>query len=382
VAKKGKKILGVAVILFFVLYFFGAARPIPLEIVLVPRWLSSLESDNPVIPGESGQQAAEPGDSGILFPFALGSRFGYVDSEGRFPINQVKKGEIYIGENLWAEYEAEPANIEIRNNTGETVLTIEDPKGYPILLDGRIFILGSEQNALSEVDSSGNILWSYEFAAPLTCIDAAAGLVLAGTIDGAIEVLDSGGKRVFFFDPGGSRYAVILGCALSRDGTRIGIVSGIENQRFLLLERYGSATGEYKVIYHEFLETGFRRPVHVSFIDQDRRIVFEREGGIGCYEIKSRQGAKIALNGEIAAIDQSGSQGFLFLVCSQPELRKELIGIRLPEGRWATGSGQDTQRAIVIRAPFRSDNAFLGRTGSGLLVGGGTTLVSFDLEKK
>ncbi|MDR2923400.1 MAG: WD40 repeat domain-containing protein, partial [Treponema sp.] len=107
-AKKRKKILGVAVFLLFVLYFFGAARPIPLETVLVPRWLSSLESDNPVIPGESGQRADESEDSGVLFPFTLGSRFGYVDSGGRFSINQVKKGEIYIGENLWTEYDAEP----------------------------------------------------------------------------------------------------------------------------------------------------------------------------------------------------------------------------------------------------------------------------------
>ena len=381
-AKQGKKIWAVAVFLLFVLYFFSAARPIPPETVLVPRWLSSLESDNPVPIGEPGQRTAGPVFSDRLLPFTLGSRFGYVDSAGHFPVNQVKKGEIYICEDLWSEYETEPANIEIRNNTGETVLNIEDPGGYPILLDGRVFVLGSEQNSLSEIGMNGNITWTHEFAAPLTCIDAAAGLVLTGSIDGVIEVLDNSGKRIFFFEPGGSRYAVILGCAISRNGMRIGIISGVENQRFLLLERQGSAGGEYRVVYHEFLEAGFRRPVHISFIDQDRWIVFEREGGIGCYEIKSRQELKIALDGRIAAIDQSGGQGFFFIVCSRPDLQKELIGIRLPEGRWTADSRLNMQEAIIIRAPFKSDSVFLGRTGSGLVAGGGTTLVSFDLEKK
>ena len=377
-AKKGKKIWAIAVFLLFVLYFFSAARPIPPETVLVPRWLSSLETDNQVLTGEVGEDG-QRSFSDRLLPFTLGDRFGYVDSEGSFPVNQVKQGQINISENLWTEYEAEPANIEIKNNDGEVVLTIEDPRGYPVLLDNRIFILGSEQNTLSEVNLAGNILWTHEFAAPLTCIDAAAGLVLAGSIDGVIEVLDHSGKRIFSFDPGGSRYAVILGCTLSRDGMRIGIISGVENQRFLLLERYGTSS-EYRVVYHEFLETGFRRPVHISFIDQDRWIVFEREGGIGCYEIKSRQGLRIALDGKIAAIDQSGGHGFFFLIYSQPEQRKELIGIRLPEGR--SCSRLNMQEAIVIRAPFKSNNVFLGRTDSGLLAGGGTTLISFDLENK
>jgi len=366
VAKERKKIRDFAIILFFIIYFITAARPIPPEIVLVPRWLSSLEAGAPVTAG-----TVRAGGTAGLIPYTLGNRFGYVDADGNFKLKQEKTGNIYLSENLWAEYEAAPANIEIRDNSAEVVLNIENPGGYPILLDNRIFILGSEQNSLSEIDLNGRILWTYEFAAPLTCIDAAAGLVLTGSIDGVIEVLDRNGKRIFFFEPGGSRYAVILGCALSRDGLRLGIVSGIEDQRFLLLEQYGS--GDYKVIYHEFLNTGFRRPVYISFFDQDRRVVFERGGGIGFYEIKSRQRNHIALDGGITAIDYLGSLGYFFLICtlegSPSQTQKELIGIRIPD-------------TIAIRAPFKSGDAFLGRTGSGLIVGGGTALVSFNLEKK
>ena len=376
-AKKQKHIRLIAGLSFLVIYFFAAARPIPPETVLVPRWLASLESGQLALTGDGSPKPAEAGGAlenggpafDELVPFTLGSRFGYVDGGGRFSINRIKKGEVYLSQTLWSEYDAEPERVEARNNRDEAVMTIEDPRGYPFFLDGRTFILGNEQNALSEIDSAGNTLWTYEFAAPLTCIDAAGGLVLTGSVDGVVEMLNGAGKRVFFFEPGGSRYAVILGCAVSRDGSRLGIISGVDDQRFLVLERFGGPEGEYRVIYHEFLEDGFRRPVHITFIDQDRWIVYEREGGVGVYELSSRQGTKIALEGEIAAIDRAGGAGLFFVICSQGTGRKELTGVKLP-GK------------VIMRSPFKSGGVFLGRTGSRLLVGGGSTLASFALEKK
>jgi hypothetical protein len=381
VEQEKKRSYFAVIVLIFIFYFFTASRPIPLENVLSPRWLSSLESDQPVLISDSRQDS---GGGGEVLPFTLGSRFGYVDSVGHFVINKEKTGKINMSEDKWTEYEDEPAVIDIKDINGETAVSIKDPRGYPFLLDGRVLILGSEQNKLSEIDPEGNILWTYDFGAPLTCVDAAAGLILTGSIDGIIEILDSNGKRVFVFEPGGSRYTVILGCALSRSGLHLGIICGIEEQRFLLLERYGNVGGEYKVIHHEFLESGFRRPVHIMFIDEDRRVVFERPGGIGCYNIKSRQGIQIPLDGTITAIDNSGDQGFFFIICSYPENRKELISVKFSQDRVLPLSiiWRDQSNLAVQRAFFNSGSAFLGRNGSMLVIGGGTALISFDLEKK
>jgi len=371
-AQKIKKIRIVIIFLLFIVYFIIAARPIPRETILASGWLNSLQTDSSYGADVEGQ----------LIPFILGSRFGYVNESGQFAINKVKTGNIYLGENMWTEYDSEPSSIEIKNMAEDTIVNIEDPGGYPILLDNRMFILGRDQNALSEVGADGSIFWTYEFGAPLTCIDVSAGLVLTGSIDGYIEILDSYGRRIFNFEPGGSRYSVILGCALSSNGSRLGIVSGIDQQRFLLLERFGG-TGEYRVVYHEFLGDGFRRPVRISFIDDDSRLVFERPGGIGCYNIRSRSTLQIPLDGEIIAIDNSGDQGFLFLITSHLAGQKELVGIKFPRDRWMPflKPRQDIQNAVFLRAPFKSDNAFLGRTGSMLIAGGGTTLISFNLEE-
>ncbi|MDR2476685.1 MAG: WD40 repeat domain-containing protein [Treponema sp.] len=362
---KKKKIGLTAGLLFFIIYFAGAARPIPHEPILVPRWLSSLETGNPAAIGMPAEAEAALLDD--LLPFSLGSRFGYVDSNGRFAINQIKKGEVSLSQTQWTEFDAKPERITIQNTANETIAGIENPGGYPFFLGGRIFIIGNEQNALSEIDHSGAMLWTYDFAAPLTCVDAAAGLTLTGSLDGVVELLDSQGNRMFFFEPGGSRHSVILGCAISQDGSRIGIISGIDDQRFLLLERFG--TGEYKVIYHEFLEDGFRRPVHIEFIEEDRWLVFEREGGVGLYEIRSRRERKVDFAGEIIAMDHSGGQGLFFVIVSRALGRKELVGVRLPGN-------------VIMKAPFKSNDVFLGRRGTRLFVGGGVTLASFELEKR
>ena len=368
--KADKKIGFIAGIVLFAVYFFMAARPVPLETVLIPCWLNSVETGIPAYLGGASVEAGEEGMGGVpqRIPFSLGSRFGYVSRDGLFSVNQVKKTNVSLSRERWAEYEAEPSRIAVYDNSGEQVTVIENPRGYPFFLDGRTFIISSEQNAISAIDESGAVLWTYEFAGPLTDVDSAAGLLLVGSLDGTAELLDSGGKQVFSFKPGGSQYSVILGCAIAHDGSRLALISGIDDQRFLVLERFGSSA-DYKVVYHEFLGDSFRRKVYISFVEDDRWIVFERGGGLGLYEISSRKSGKVELDGDVYAVDHSGGKGMVFTVISRSESVKELVGIRLP-GR------------VIIESPFKSEEVFLGRMDSRLIVGGGQTLASFDLEKK
>jgi len=379
-----KKFWLIIVLVIYAVYFFAAARPIPPETVLVPGWLSSLETGNSV----QIDSGIEYPPSNIvkagtkLIPFSFGSRFGYFDTGGNFSINQIRTAGISISADLWAEYEAEPDKIEIRGNNNEYFAVIENPRGYPFFLNGRIFLFGSEQNAISEINDSGSVIWTYDFTSPVTSVDATAELLVAGLLDGYVEVINREGNRVFSFAPGGSRYAVILGLAISSDGSRIGIISGIENQRFLLLERFGtgriSFRGNtsgidgsigYRVVYHEFLDTGYRRPVFIEFVENDQWIVFEHNRGLGLYEIGSKKSNKVELGGEIYTLDKTGGKGLVFVIISGSANQKELIGIRLP-GR------------IAFRAPFTSREVFLGRDESGLFVGSAQVLVSFELDKR
>jgi hypothetical protein len=369
----------------FVVYIFIAARPIPQETIMLPQWLSSLESGYPVSVGNSQEG---PSTDAVVIPFRLGDRFGYVDPTGHLPINRIKEQNLFLSSPFWAEYGEAPEEIQILDNTGQPAFRIDQgsgnnySRGYPLYLDGRLFLVGKDMNTLTALDGGGKFLWSYDFAAPLTCIDAAAGFVLTGSLDGAVEILDRQGKRFFFFEPGGSRLSAIMGCSFSRDGNRLAVISGIDDQRFLLLERYGDpATGDFRVIYHEFLEDGFRRPVHISFIDNDTRVAFERQGGIGIYEMQNRVSRTLALEGAIIDMDTGTNnvsdatgnrlerEGIFFVITSQAGRQKKLVGIRLPG-------------TIVLEAPFRSDDAFLSRSGSRIYLGGGSTLAAFELGKR
>ena len=354
-AKDRKKYLFILVFLFFILYFFIAPRPVPVETILTLRWISSLESAYPDSEATEG-----------LIPFELGDRFGYVDGGGRYTINQLKKEEVALSEAYWAEYEAVPRSIQVLDPGNNPLVTIENSRGYPLFLDGRIFLIGEEQDSLSCFDESGTELWTHDFAAPLTCIDAAGGFLAAGSLNGTVELLDAEGKSIYTFIPGASRLEVILNCRLSSDGSRLALISGIDDQRFLVLERFGDS---YKVSYHEFLGDGFRRNVYLAFVDGDRRVLFEREGGLGLYEINSRGSLELPLSGSLVAVDETGAGGLLFLVSSQQETEKTLTAIRFPG-------------TVIINAPFKTGDVFLKRRGSRLYLGGGLNLASFELDKQ
>jgi hypothetical protein len=366
VAKKKKKYWIIIGLCVFVVYVFVAARPIPVETILIPRWLSSLESDY------SSLMKEERLEQDYLVPFKLGNHFGYAGAQGQFAINRVIRteggstAEVSLSEHRWAEFEAAPSAITIRSPEGEGLLTIEDVRGYPLFLDGKIFLIGEEQTSLSLLDDSGNLLWTYDFAAPLTGIDAATDLILTGSLDGIVELLDISGKRVHTFEPGGSRLAVILGCRISRDGSRLAIISGYDDQRFLLQERFGNI---YNTVYHEFLEDGFRHAVHISFIENDTWIAFERQGGLGLYEIKTRRSVKVPLKGNMVALDETGGEGLIFAVSSLGDRSKILSAMRLPG-------------IIIMEAPFKSETVFFYRRLSEIFLGGNTTLASFELGKR
>jgi hypothetical protein len=240
-----------------------------------------------------------------------------------------------------------------------------EERGYPFFSDGRVFIIGPEQNSIAALDGKGVTTWRRDLSAPITCADASAGLLLVGLLDGSVELLNTSGERIFGFDPGGSRLPVIVAAKLSRDGRRIALICGVDPQRFLLLERSGTS---YKVAYHEFLERGFRRAVKAAFVDDERRVVFEREGSLGVYDIGARKSWKTPMGGDIVAMEESGADGRLFLLVVAGN-RKELVGLRLPDD-------------IYLRAPYSSATSFIARRGNRLYLGGDDSIAAFDIATR
>ena len=368
----------------FILYGALAARPIPPETSIEPRWIVSLESGQASPLGARADGGGAPGGAAAMdaaaagglpepLPFMLGRRFGFVEWGGALALSREKEGMVSISGGRWAEFGAEPESVEIRGPGGEALAVVDRPGGYPFFLDGRSFVMGRGQDSISEICAEGRELWAFDFPGPVTVVDAAAGLLLAGTLDGAVALVDSSGRQAFFFEPGGSRLPAVLGAAISRDGSRLAVVSGIDSQRFLVLERFGAGPGDFRVVYHEFVGEGFRRPVHVAFAEGGRLIAFERQGGLGIYDAGSRLTRRVDAPGELLALDCSGARGLLFAIFADGGGGARLVGIR--------AAGRSPR--IVATAPFcGGGDVFLGRMGGRLVVGGGQALAAFDLERR
>jgi hypothetical protein len=360
VAKEKKVFFFSAGALLFLLYILVAAQPIPPETVLVNNWLKDLESDFNVEEKSSG--------GSFIVPFALGGRFGYAGAGGELVLNKTREKYISISEKYWAEYDPAPEELVIQKMPENGEIRIRPAAGYPVFLDGRIFIISKDQCSLSELDGEGKPLWDYDFGAPLTSFDAAGGYVLAGTLDGMVELLDSQGKTVFPSYAPSARITVILGCRISSDGSKLALVAGIDQQRFIFLERYGDS--DYRVTYHEFLKgQAFRREVYMAFINDGATVVFEQEEGLGIFDVKTRTRTTLPLDGAIQAMDDTGEDGLLFLVTAgRSGSRKRLIALDLP-GK------------VLVNVPFTSENTFLARRGKEIFIGGGMILASFSLDR-
>jgi len=361
VAKEKKVYFVILAVFAFIAYTLLAAQPVPPETILTNNWLKTLDNS---------YDEEETLRSGFLIPFRLGNRFGYVSNDGRLFLNKKQEHTVSLSPEFWAEYEEAPVSVTIHDPLSDNELSLENPGGYPLFIDGRIFLISKDQTSLKELSRTGEVLWQYDFEAPLTCIDAAGGFVLAGTLDGMIDLLDSGGNPVFpSYAPGASRIPVILSCRISSDGSKIAVISGIDKQRFLFLELYGN--NDYRVTHHEFLEgEGFRREMQMAFIGNDTRVVFEQESGLGIYDVRSRSTITLPLHGQLEILDEEGGDGLFFYIHSGSNRgEKRFIALKLPDKE-------------LLNVPFKSEVSFLTRRGNELYIGGGMTLACFTLGKR
>ena len=367
-AKNKKVYFIILAVIAFIAYTILSAEPVPPETILTNNWLLSLENDLDTEKVSSGSP---------LIPFRLGKRFGYVAHDGTLLLNREESETIGLSPEFWAEFENAPQELIINDSRSGSEIILNNPLSYPLFLDGRIFLVSKDQTSLKEINMEGEVLWRYDFEAPLTCVDAAGGFVLTGTLDGMIDLLDSRGKPLFpSYALGASRIPVILSCRISSDGSKLAVISGIDKQRFIFLELYGS--NDYRITYHEFLEgEGFRREVFMAFIENDTRVVFEQERGLGIYNVQSRSTITLPLPGQgeqqgirLEAIDEDGENSLFFYICSgRKRDEKRFVALKLPNKE-------------LINVPFKSEVSFLTRRGRDLFIGGGTTLASFTLDKR
>ncbi|GMO31024.1 MAG: hypothetical protein Ta2F_06100 [Termitinemataceae bacterium] len=357
-----KKYKVIIVLAIFISYALIAAEPVPQETVLQLQWIKSLES------GYKSEitdiQAQDANYANTLIPFKLDNHFGYISEDGSFALNKTRQGYISINKDFFAEYSGTDNKIALKDSSGNTVFTIENKQAYPFFLDNRIFLMHKEQNAISELNKEGDVLWTFDFPSLISAADASGDFLLCGMIDGTVMLVDNKGKLVDSFSPSGSRVSVVYGCAISKDGTKAAVICGLDKQRFIFFEQLNST---WRITYHSFLDNGFRRPVFIQFADNDGRVVYERENAIDIYEIQTRKSYTIPLDYKIEHIQ--GGSPLLFLATEKKGADKMLVGMTYPQ-------------TVFMKAPFTSEKSFIAFNGRHLVIGGQSKLASFEIVKR
>ena len=301
----------------------------------------------------------------MTIPFFGATHFGYVDEDGTLLLCKEQGDRLSIAPFAWSRYNAHAKEAEIIH-TDTLQSTKSALPGYPWLADDRMWILAPEQQAISLLNEDGGEAWTYHFDAPITSLDAANGILLAGLLNGTIHTLDREGTVIFSFTPGASRVEVIYGAALSPNARYMGIISGLDRQRALLLERAGNS---WKVIWHRYTDTAFRRPVQLHFLNGGRQLLHEDAGGISIVDSARRKSQYIPLSGTLLSLTDANDDALIFVLTGIDQNTRELTGIKNGE-------------SIFYQSRWSSDNSYLARQGQHLVLGGTHSLAGILLEGK
>lgn len=291
--RKQKKIKGSIIIslILVVCYLLFFSVPTVKEPVLVPRWAMDL-NQTPV-------SADSPPRGQALVDFRIADRFGYVDWEGQLYYQGRVQHDVALsvqGFINFSSVQTEEQSLVFFGPGGKFIRSYQ-LTGYPLLSrDGsRLFILHNDGLGLKEVDATGTILWQLDFPAVITTLAISGGRLLLGFSNGLLQLIDNTGAIVYEYKRQGSRISIVMGCALAEEGKRIALVTGLDPQVVVYLEKDDD---QYREILLAEVAPPLRREVFVDFSNDAELIFVETEIGLMHYRIDTKKSYTLAFPGQ------------------------------------------------------------------------------------
>lgn len=355
----GKKRLAVAgALLAGLVYFLVCAFPLEREFLLAPSWTRTLGPASPADPKRSGPEPAAP------LPFRLGERFGYFSPEGAVLLAAAAPYGVALASDAYAPYERLSEGFSIRSPGGTEIARVQLP-GYPFFAAGRRFVIAPDQATVSELSRSGAPAWTYRFPSIVTAFDASPAIAVFGLVDGSVVGLDRAGAATLDFAPGGSRIAGVYGVAASPDGLLVAAVTGLDKQRLVVMERRSAA---YRVAYHRYLGSDYRRPVSMAFTADGGRLAYESPSGVGVYDKATRSETTIAVQAP-SRLGLTIRQGrFMVLLSGEGESRR-LVCSAYPDRR-------------IVDIALKAKLSFVEARGDSLFLGLDDDILRLDLRER
>ena len=295
----------------FFLYYFLFPLNADKEYIWQPRTVSSLDGVNGMaFPFLKNPVLIKTGEyGGILFP------------EGKSILKRTDKTLRDYSRSHTFKSNG-PDSTALLNRTNNRYVLFQG-RGAPLIVNDHYLLADFSQGFIREVDSSGNILWSWEGVSPLTALSASGGNVAFGTLDGMIHIYRKDGNNGFLepFPEGGD--SIIYGLSFSPDSGRMAAVAGRNRQTLILYDE--SAPLDYKELRRFSLDSRYSRPVKVSLSSGGEAVWVEQPGRVSRFsEEGDRQ--EYPFSGQLLSMNPDEENSMVFLL-SAVEEGKNLLSV-------------------------------------------------------
>ncbi len=349
--KKGNKII-FALILFSILYIVFSIKMLKTELHLTPEWTVDISSVDEEIKG------------GTPLAFRLGQDIGYFTPDGKILSHIPYPVKATISDSRYSTFGFDSQSADFYAPDGSLSGTINE-QGFPFFQDDRMFIFLPGGTSFAALDSSGKRKYTYDYYAPITAFDSCDTACVAGYSDGTITSILNDGTVNQSFAPGGSEIEVILGAAISPDGSMIACISGQNQQRFLVSKKNeGSING--KITYHEYLPKSFNTQTLVQFNKAGDKVFFNYNGGLGIVDLEKNKSSHVPIEGRIIQIQESSD---LLFILSKDSENYTLTGIELIDHP-------------ILQFSFKADCAFIRTVDNALFIGRDNKISRLTISRK
>jgi hypothetical protein len=279
------------------LYLLLFPQPGGRESLVRPIWATELSLGLPLaLPPPMNAEVA-------VWSFQAGDSFGYADLRGNLYYLGRRLHNLSLSDIGFINYGSVPDHVVFMNPRGEFQFSIKS-YGYPLLESSGnvLYSINTDRGGLKRINSEGEILWSKSFPTLLTTIAPVAEQCLIGLMDGRALLVDADGDVMYQYAANDSRIPVLLGTAVSGDQNQIALISGIDPQTLVVVQR---RAGEFVPDFRQKLDSDFRREVQLCFSPDARFLFYEVEGGLSVLDVRKMNSARFLTNGVLESIDSS-----------------------------------------------------------------------------
>ncbi|MBP5754042.1 MAG: hypothetical protein J6W60_14470 [Treponema sp.] len=348
--KKGSKLI-FALILFSILYIIFAIKMLKPELHLIPEWTIDINS----VSKDAG---------GTPLAYRLGQNIGYFTADGKIISHIPYPVKATITDSRYSTFGFDSQSADFYSPDGSLSGSINE-KGFPFFKDDRMFAFLPGGTSFAALDSSGGRIFTYDYFAPITAFDSCPTACVAGYADGTLISFLSDGTVDQKFAPGGSDIEVILGAAISPDGSMIACICGQNQQRFLISKK-NEGTINGKITWHEYLPDSFNAQTLVQFNKAGDKVFYNYKGGLGIVDLLKNDSSHVPIEGQIIQIQESSD---LLFILSRNQDEYTLTGIELFDHP-------------ILKFSFKAESSFIRTLDDALFIGRDEKISRLTISRK